>query len=44
MIEEGVDLFYSIGPGPSLTGFMKRIDRSKKAVAISTVEDLEGVN
>lgn len=44
MIEEGVDLFYSIGPGPSLTGFMKRIDRSKKAIAISTVEDLEGVN
>ncbi len=44
MIEYGVETFYSIGPGQSLTGFMKRIDRSKKAVAISTVEDLEGVN
>ena len=44
MIEEGVDLFYEIGPGKTLAGFMKRIDRSKKVITINTVEDLEGVN
>lgn len=44
MIDEGVELFYEIGPGKTLAGFMKRIDRSKKVITINTVEDLEGVN
>ena len=44
MIEDGVELFYEIGPGKTLAGFMKRIDRSKKVITINTVEDLEGVN
>lgn len=44
MIEEGVEVFYEIGPGKTLAGFMKRIDRSKQVITINTVEDLEGVN
>lgn len=44
MIAEGVETFYEIGPGKTLAGFMKRIDRSKKVVTINTVEDLKGVN
>lgn len=43
MIEDGVELFYEIGPGKTLAGFMKRIDRSKKVITINTVEDLEGL-
>lgn len=43
MVEEGVDVFYEIGPGKTLAGFMKRIDRSIKVITINTVEDLEGV-
>ena len=41
MLEDGVENFYEIGPGKTLAGFMKRIDRSKKVITINTVEDLE---
>lgn len=41
MIADGVDTFYEIGPGKTLAGFMKRIDRSMKVITINTVEDLE---
>ena len=43
MIADGVDTFYEIGPGKTLAGFMKRIDRSKKVITINTVEDLEAL-
>ena len=43
MLEEGVDTFYEIGPGKTLAGFMKRIDRSKKVISISTVEELNAL-
>ena len=43
MLEDGVDTFYEIGPGKTLAGFMKRIDRSKKVITINTVEDLEAL-
>ena len=43
MIAEGVDTFYEIGPGKTLAGFMKRIDRSKKVITINTVEDLNAL-
>lgn len=43
MLADGVDVFYEIGPGKTLAGFMKRIDRSKKVITINTVEDLESL-
>lgn len=43
MLEDGVDTFYEIGPGKTLAGFMKRIDRSKKVISISTVEELNSL-
>lgn len=41
LIEEGVDTFIEIGPGKTLTGLIKKIDRSKKAF---NVEDIKSLN
>lgn len=41
MLEQGVDTFIEIGPGKTLTGFVKKIDR---AVATYSVEDVESLN
>ncbi len=41
MIAQGVDTFIEIGPGKTLCGFMKRIDRSVKAINIDKYEDLK---
>ena len=43
MLADGVDTFYEIGPGKTLAGFMKRIDRSKKVTTINTVDDLNAI-
>lgn len=43
MISEGVDTFIEIGPGRTLAGFMKKIDRSVKVYNISAWEDVERV-
>lgn len=40
MIADGADEFIEVGPGHTLTGFVKKIDRSLKTVNIETVEDL----
>ena len=41
MIAGGVDTFIEIGPGRTLCGFLKRIDRAVKAVNIDKYEDLK---
>lgn len=41
MIGEGVDTFVEIGPGKTLAGFMRKIDRNVKMYNIGTWEDIE---
>lgn len=43
MIQEGIDTFIEIGPGKTLTGFLRKINKEVKAMHIETVEDLEKV-
>ena len=43
MIAEGVDTFVEIGPGKTLTGFLRKINRDVTAYNIETVEDMEAV-
>lgn len=43
MIAAGVDTFVEIGPGRTLTGFLKKIDRKVTGWKIETVEDLDQV-
>ena len=41
MIEQGVDTFIEVGPGKTLSGFVKKIDRS---FATYSVEDIDSLN
>ena len=41
MRNAGVETFIEIGPGKTLAGFMKRIDRDINVITVNTVEDLE---
>lgn len=41
MIADGFDTFVEIGPGKTLSGFMKRINRDIKVINIDKYEDLE---
>lgn len=41
MIANGVDTFIEIGPGRTLSGFIKKIDRTKKVLNIEKLADLE---
>ena len=43
MIQGGVDTFVEIGPGKTLTGFLKKIAPEKKVMQIGTWEDIETV-
>ena len=41
MIADGVDTFIEIGPGKTLSGFMRKINRDMKVINIEKVEDLD---
>ena len=43
MIEDGVDTFVEIGPGRTLAGFMKKINKEVKVRNVSCMEDVEKV-
>lgn len=43
MIQDGVTTFVEIGPGKTLSGFMKKINKEVQVYNIETVENLEAV-
>ncbi len=43
MLADGVDTFIEIGPGATLTGFIKKIDRSVNAYHVENMETLEAL-
>ncbi len=43
MLADGVDTFIEIGPGKTLSGFMKKIDRTVRVMNIEKLEDVDKV-
>ena len=41
MIEDGVDTFVEIGPGKTIAGFLRKIDKTVQCINISKYDDLE---
>lgn len=44
MIADGVDNFVEIGPGKTLSGFMRKINKDMRVYNVEKVEDLEKLN
>ena len=43
MLADGVDTFVEIGPGRTLTGFMRKIDRAARCFNVEKLEDIDKV-
>ena len=43
MLADGVDTFVEIGPGKTLEGFLKKIDRNVQVLHVSCWKDLEEI-
>lgn len=43
MIADGADTFVEIGPGKTLSGFMRKINKEMKVINVEKVEDLEKI-
>ena len=43
LIEEGIDTFIEIGPGKTLTGFVKKINRQARAFSMENLDDMERI-
>ena len=43
MIAAGVDTFVEVGPGKTLAGFMRKIDRNVKVYNVGSWEDVDKV-
>lgn len=43
MIADGVDTFVEVGPGKTLAGFLKKIDRNARVLNVAVWEDVEKV-
>jgi len=43
LMKQGVSTFVEVGPGNVLSGLLKRIDRSVKAVSVNSLESLEKI-
>ena len=41
MIADGVDTFVEVGPGKTLSGFMRKINKEMKCINIAMVDDLK---
>ena len=44
MLADGVDRFIEIGPGKTLAGFIRKINREATVINIEKFEDLEKLN
>ena len=44
MIADGCQVFIEIGPGKSLSGFVKKINKDVKVIKIQNISDIEGID